>query len=217
MTVQEVYERYRIIPALQLHQLRAAGVARILCEQHPGVRDKKSPVIACLFHDMGNIIKFDLGAIPEFLEPEGLAYWQKVKDEYIAKYGTDEHVATEHIVHEIGLPKEVLALIQKMGFSKAETIHTHSSTEPQIVEYGDQRVAPSGVVSLEARLSDGRRRYIAKAGHDYAASRDAFAGNAAALKKLEQQLFKDLSIKPEDITEESVAPFFEEFREYEIF
>ena len=94
MTVQEAYDRYRITPALQLHQLRAAGVARILCEHHPGVKDTKSPVIACLFHDMGNIIKFDLDALPAFLEPQGLSYWQGVKDEYIAKYGTDEHIAT---------------------------------------------------------------------------------------------------------------------------
>ena len=216
MTVQEAYEKYRITPALQLHQLRAAGIARILCEKHPGVKDKKSPVIACLFHDMGNIIKFDLAALPEFLEPQGPAYWQNVKDEYTAKYGTDEHTATYAINREIGVPSEVQNLIEAMGFSKAEAIAESGSVELQILEYSDQRVAPHGVASLEERLADGHARYIMRKGKKHTDHEDVYKKNAAGIEKIERQLFVGLSIKPEDINEEKVAPFFEEFRKYEI-
>src|SRR3954452_25294278 len=94
--VSEIYSEYKIMPALQQHQLRVAAVAAMICDSLPGT-DKETVVIACLFHDMGNIIKSDLSYFPEFVQPEGLEYWEKVKQEYIQKYGSDENAATKEI------------------------------------------------------------------------------------------------------------------------
>ena len=57
---------------------------------------------------MGNIIKSDLTVFPEFREPEGLDYWQNVKDDYVKKYGTDHHAANAIIAREIGLVDRVV-------------------------------------------------------------------------------------------------------------
>ena len=85
-TVQQIYNEYRLMPTLQLHQLRVAGVAKIIADSFNGEIDKESIVLACLFHDMGNIIKFDLKNFPEYNQPEGIEYWQKVQSEFLEKY-----------------------------------------------------------------------------------------------------------------------------------
>ena len=82
------------MPNLQEHMLRVAAVASLVCDNFNEPLPKDDIITACLLHDMGNIIKSDLQYFPEFIKPEGLDYWQKVKDEYIEKYSRDEHKAT---------------------------------------------------------------------------------------------------------------------------
>src|SRR3989338_7200834 len=117
-TPREIYAAYNIMPSLQLHQLRVAAVAKLLCEHLKKSVRTKDVVVACLFHDMGNIVKFQLGDIPEFLEPEGLAYWEGVKAEFIEKYGREQHAANETIAREIGLSEDVISCILAINFSK---------------------------------------------------------------------------------------------------
>ncbi len=101
--IKTMYEKYHIMPALQLHQLRVAGVAAYISVNFIDKQsiDTNEIILACLLHDMGNILKFSLDRFPEFLEPQGRDYWQKVQDEYRMKYGNDEHEATKQIVREI--------------------------------------------------------------------------------------------------------------------
>ena len=113
-----IYNEYKIMPNLQMHQLRVASVASLLCDSIGGL-DKESVITACLFHDMGNIVKFYLPYFPQLLEPEGLAYWQNIKDEYIKKYGSDEHKVTEIIAREIKMPEKAYSYLSGIGFSKA--------------------------------------------------------------------------------------------------
>ena len=57
MNIQEIYTKYKIMPSLQLHQYRVAGVAMYLCERVKMKIDTDNIIAACLLHDMGNIIK----------------------------------------------------------------------------------------------------------------------------------------------------------------
>ncbi len=68
-TVQQIYNDYNILPLLQLHQLRVAGVAKLITESITIPVDAQAVVLACLFHDMGNIIKADFTYFPEALQP----------------------------------------------------------------------------------------------------------------------------------------------------
>ena len=100
-TAGEIYAAYTIMPALQLHQLRVAAVGKMIADHFSGTLHSNDVILACLFHDTGNIIKFDLDndVLSQLREPEGKEYWQRVKDEWIAKYGNDEHVASLAIAH----------------------------------------------------------------------------------------------------------------------
>src|SRR3989338_7998938 len=121
-TPREIYAAYTIMPSLQMHQLRVAAVGKLICEHFNKPVNKKDVVLACLFHDMGNILKFELAMFPEFTEPEGVDYWESVKDKYRKKYGDDEHSATQEIMREIGLPKGIIDLMEGIGFSKVSEV-----------------------------------------------------------------------------------------------
>jgi len=218
-TLREIYTRYKIMPSLQMHQLRVAAVGKTVCEHFKDGIDTHAVVAACLLHDMGNILKFDLSAFPDFLEPEGLAYWQGVKDEYEVKYGRDQHAATLAIARELGVSEKILRCIDCVAFSKAEDTLTNGSWEEKVCEYADSRVSPHGVLTLDERLREARKRYLARkgsAGQDIAiVPPDRFEELVAAEHEIERRLFARTDITPVDITDASVARIIEELRAYE--
>ncbi len=213
-SVQDIYAHYRIMPGLQMHQLRVAAVGSVVSEHIKKPVNAATVVLAGLFHDMGNIIKSDLGRFPQFLEPEGRPYWEEVKAEYVKTYGADEHVASMRIGEELQLSEAVLACIRDIGFSKVDRIAGDVPYELKIVEYADQRVSPLGVVSMEERIREGRERYEGRVG--YLPDPAVFEEKYAALRDIEAQLFESSSIRPEDITEEAVAPIVERLRALDI-
>ena len=220
-TAQEIYTEYKIMPSLQLHQLRVASVAKLICSNFTKPVNEKDVILACLFHDMGNIVKFDLGYIPEFLEPEGLAYWQNVQREYKRKYGgADQHAANESIARELGLSEEVISYIAAVSFSKVGEVVKSASFEKKICEYSDSRVGPHGILSLDERLRDGRQRYLKRIDavqqDGVAAPADTFEALMKLEHELEKQLFAVSDITPEGITDAEVAPLIEELRTYPI-
>lgn len=215
MKIWDVYEQYKIMPNLRLHQLRVASVARALAQERGA--DHELVTRAGLVHDMGNILKADFSVFPpDFFGDVGLAYWSDVKSDYAARYGSDEHTATIAIVHELGLSDAVATIVASMGFSKAGDVYEHGSLELQIIEYADQRVAPYGITSMETRLQEGRERYKKRAGSDYGTDDGQFENNLEILKRLEKQLFEGLTITPASITEESQKDTVELLRSYEI-
>lgn len=206
-TPREIYAQYKIMPNLQLHQLRVAAVAKLICDHATTSVNAGNVVLECLFHDMGNIIKFDLAYFPEFLEPEGREYWESVKKDFLLKYGAEQHAATAAIAREIGLPTAVLDVMNASGFSRVRAITEGGSAELQICQYADMRVAPHGVVTLEERLQDFAVRYKGK---DDAIHEDVLEASRA----LEQKIFSDSNIRPEDIHDVTVAPLVETLGEY---
>jgi hypothetical protein len=208
--ILDLYSKYKIMPTLQQHQLRVAGVAKQICDAISKTIDKEGVVDVCLVHDMGNIIKFDLTYFPDFVQPEGLEYWQSVKDEYIQKYGPEEHFATEMICKEIGLSDAQIEYLHAIGFSRVKKALASDSLEKKICCYADQRVGPHGVLSVQERLVDGRKRYEGR--KDKALVSEQFEELAVALSELEKEIFSHASIQPSDITDESIAPIIESFK-----
>jgi hypothetical protein len=200
------------MPSLQLHQLRVAGVGLTLCREMTRALDEREVVLACLFHDMGNIIKSDLVTFPDFVEPEGIAHWQLVKDGFVQTYGANEHNATRAIVRELGLDRDVIRHIDGIGFSKLEAVRDSSSYELKVCQYADLRVGPHGVLSMEARMHEGRVRYELKHLHD----EEEWRRLTSRAYSIEAQLFAETDIAPEDITEEGVAALFSELRRLEV-
>lgn len=208
MHILDIYEKYQIMPQLQEHQLRVAGVAGLICENFQEEVDAENIIMACLLHDMGNIIKFDLNKTSAlFNRSINLGHWQKVKAEFIKKYGANEHHATILIAHELKLDQRQIDLIGCIGFYEAPLNAQDHDFGKKIVQYSDDRVTPHGVVGLEHRLQDLRKRY------DNHQQDTAVRGNFEnALREMEKQIFSRCKIKPEEITEERVREKFEEFK-----
>lgn len=212
-TISEIYTEYKIIPNLQAHMLRVAAVASIICDNFSEPLPKEEIITACLLHDMGNIIKSYLEYFPEFLKPEGLEYWQKVKNDYIEKYGADEHEATIKIIKEIGLSDQIVRLADQVCFTLLCNHRDSDDMSVKITHYSDGRADPYGIVSYDERMDEGKKRYEGRA--------DVFAVEGrekliACGKEIEKQIFSKCKIKPEDINNETVAPIILELRNFVI-
>ncbi|MBL8014586.1 MAG: HD domain-containing protein [Candidatus Doudnabacteria bacterium] len=214
MTITSIYEQYQIMPSLQLHMLRVAAVARVIALNTPGLGEVSEITAACLLHDMGNILKFKLDLFPDFLQPQGLEYWEGVKRDFVGKYGTDEHVATHEIARELNQPTRVMDLLSAIGFSKALENAVHSDTAKKICAYSDHRVTPFGVTSLEERMQEGRSRFALN--KNTQEDPQKFEQLARGMQRIEQQIFSVCTIKPSDITDQLVNPVVEELREFEM-
>lgn len=214
MKISEIYNQYRIIPNLQLHQLRVAAVAKQISDNMIINVDNASIVTAALLHDMGNIIKFDLNVFPDFLEPEGLEYWKKVKKSFHRDYGDDEHLAHIEIAKELKIDDKVIEIINNVGFSKSKANYENSSYENKIVAYSDMRVTPFKVVSLEERVYEGRKRYDQNTGEKSVFTE--FEENYDYLKKIERQIFENNKLKPLNINDESTNQLIDILEKYEV-
>lgn len=215
MRVNEIYEARHIMPGLALHQLRVAAVGKMICENLDQPIDENSIVLACLFHDMANIIKSDLVSFPEFLGDKGFDYWSAIKNEMIERYGDVEHHACIAIGREIGLPENVLTLINGVGFGNLETTRDGTSLEQKIVEYADLRVSPYGITSLIERAAEAKARY-AKRRQALGRTEEKYQRLLEAAIEIERQIFERCTISPTDITEGKAVTHIETLREREI-
>jgi hypothetical protein len=212
--ITEIYEKYKIMPQLQEHQLRVAAVAKQICDSLTIPIDEETVVKACLLHDMGNILKFDLD-YPLFPDQaDNHAYWKSVQADYKKEYGPDEHQASLAIAKELGLNDLGLKCIESIDFTKTIETAKSGEIELKICDNADLRVDPHGVVSLRQRLEEGSKRY--KNRPDKWVSGKIYTKLVNACVEIEGQIFKHAKIKPPDITNKSIAPIIEELRTYEI-
>ncbi len=207
-TIAEIYTDYYIMPQLQIHMYRVAAVANLICENFQINIDRRSIISTCLLHDMGNIIKFDLTKFPEFNEPQGIEYWQMVKQNFIDKYGTDEHVATTEIALEVGASLRALELTNAIGFLKSVSVYESNEMEKMICLYADMRVAPSGIVSLKDRLDDFDSRYAATS---KVKTKKELEDIRLALYSIEEKIFAYCNIKSNEITSIACEPMLQVF------
>lgn len=219
MNILEIYKKYEIMPQLQEHQLRVAGVAKVICNNlSPTLPTlgEGEVVAACLLHDMGNIVKFDFEYSKRFLyelsDLKNLEHWKKNQAEYRQKYGKDSHKATMGIVNELKVSQRVKELVDCIGFDKGEENVNTKDFAKKICAYSDMRVEPEGVALLEERFKGLRHRYqnhYEGQNHD----REVFENS---LRKIEKQIFSQCKIRPEEVTDESVSSKLEILRNYEI-
>lgn len=216
VTPGEIYAAYRIMPGLQAHQLRVAAVGKMICDNFSLPVNSGDVILTCLFHDMGNIIKSDLGSFPEFLGAHDRAYWEQVKKEYIGKYGDYAHDATLKIMGEMGLGKHIIDMSDHIGFSRLEGVRDSGSHELKIAEYADLRAGPHGVLPMKDRIAEGRLRYKDLRPWAREGGADEFERLRDAAREIERQIFAHAGIAPDDITDDAVAPIIEDLRQYSV-
>lgn len=210
-TIGDIYNQYHTMPNLQLHQLRVAAVAMQICDSFDFPLNRRDLAIGCMVHDIGNIVKFRLRVFPELLEGEDVDYWENIQKQYIEKYGAEEHEANMGIVHELFVSKEVVDVVDAVGFHNWCMVKDGTSWEHKIASYADSRVAPFGIKSLQERLLDANKRYV-DVSHTTDSVRDELYD---CIKEVEKEIFSHLDIKPENINDESISKYFEELKKIE--
>ena len=210
MQIRDLYAKYHVMPQLQTHMLRVAGVGKIVAESWKNKCDTKFTTDLCLIHDMGNIVKFDLVNTNDgmFGKIENVESWQKIQAEYRDKYGKDAHDATIGILTDAGLSQF------ESYINEEETLYFAEASEEKLAEarvesiilmYSDCRVTPSGVVSYRERVNDLKDRYgtRSKTWYDWTFWFDEW---------IQKQVEIDLG----SITEASVLPLFDELLSVQI-
>lgn len=211
--IEDIYKQYKIDSLLAMHQFRVASVAWQICDQINIEINKNDIILACLFHDMGNIIKYDFVHFIEKYQKEGLEYWKNIQKDFIDKYGPSEHVATLMIDKEIGLNLNILKLVESMDSKIMEKIYLSDNFELKICKYADLRAAPNSIVSINERMEEAKRRYE---GHRNAFDEEKRKSFKINLEKIENQIFSVCKIKPEDINDESIKGYLEKLSDFSI-
>lgn len=218
MGIGEIYERYRIPPWLAEHMYRVAAVAVILFDAHKAIdsslEGRADLITANLLHDVGNIIKFDFVKMPA---PDGQNdYWREAQSVFKQKFGNDELHAAKIIMEELGVLSLVHPILEYTSFPYGNELLLSGTLFQKISAYADQRVGPDGVVSLTERLAYMHRRYSER-GSLYGDTTDPKIQTLnEAIYAVERSLFAGLSIRPEDINDDSVAPVVAQLRSFEL-
>lgn len=200
MTIQDVYTQYQIMPQLQTHMLRVAGIAKLITDNWEDRKIAGKCVAACLLHDMGNLAKFKLS--PE-LERE----WGQRQREFWGRYGHDAHEATYAILRELRLEEYVDYLqgeATMYGIQPTVQDFRMIPLPSLIVLYADLRVSMAGVVSMEARIADLQARY----GGEYSAM--------GWVRELEAYVQTLTQINVQQIIEADVVPLFDGLLGYNV-
>lgn len=215
MKILEIYQKYQIMPQLAEHQLRVAAVAGLMLDHLSLVLDKNEILAACLLHDMGNIVKFDLRVteklFPGDFQDQSLMHWQQVQREFVSRYGNGSHNVTAKIIKELGVSGRIFALVDCVGFEQGRDNAQSPDFGKKICAYSDMRVMPRGVCSLEERMVDLRVRY--KNHPEGAGNREQFE---QALREIERQIFEHSDIRPEDISEQAIGERKEKLKLFQI-
>lgn len=218
MTIQEIYDTYHVPPHLQLHMLRVAGVVQVICEKildlSPCERD--AVLIACLFHDMWNILKFDMTLYPDVREPEGIPYRQGVQEQW-KQYGETEHEATMTVAREVWISPSMLEILEPFVLNSAVENTKNAWFLVRFCEYVDGRVWPFGLLSLQERFDDLLERDMRNFTLSEEEVRKKHKECLHALQSIEDEIFAWSEFRPEDVDGEVVESLVEEFRTHRVF
>lgn len=208
MIITDIYKSYGIPEKLQMHMLRVAGIAdQVLSTWHGPSIDRESLMRVLLLHDMGNIIKIDC-------EPDENQLTSTTREEYISKFGKNDHRISLEIAKELGLSDKELTLMDGKVFIRNDETVASQDYARKIGAYADQRAAPGGVNPLLMRLREAQRRYLDRPGSSMNNPRTEMLIECAL--EIEKQIMEHCDIEPEEITDASVAPFIEHLHTFEI-
>ena len=209
MNILKIYNQYYLPENLQMHMLRVTACTNLILDNWAGMPiDRKAITRVSLLHDMGNMVKIPEEEIQDkdFIE---------LRRKYYKKYGTNDHEINMVIGEKVGLTDKELDILDGKRSRKNEQTAKSDNYEIKICAYCDQRVAPDGVVSLKERLEDAKIRYKDKPLSVWSNEEKANQLIKCALE-IEKQVMRYCKLKPESINNQSIQPYIDRLKEYEI-
>lgn len=209
--ILDIYADYKIMPNLEEHMFRVAAVASLICDNFKEPLPKKEIISACLLHDLGNIVKFNLELTRELfnVKEEDLPYWHNVQKEFIEKYGEDDHLATFLICKELNIKGKVFELVENTTSGLGEGKSVGEDMSALVCEYSDFRVGPRGILDLEKRFFEwkARNQRVDPVSVEY---------THILFQETEKKIFQKCTLKPEDITDEAINSIIPKLRDFVI-
>jgi hypothetical protein len=215
MTIQEIYKKYDTMSSVANHMLSVAALTKYIFELK-GIEDGDDYIVASLLHDIGKIVSFKLGHIPNSLGDKPVEYWEAIQDKLRMKYGRDGTVATQKMLTENNINGKILETISKIRFSLAEEVDKEKDMYMKIVCYADQRITPFGIAPLQYRMEEGGIHYMANKNITKKEFNKTWTPLAKAMYKIEKSIFKDISNDPNEITDADLAGFKRDLLQTEI-
>ena len=216
MKIGDIYEKYQITQNLREHMIRVASVGALIADHWKNKKeiDRKNLVTALLLHDMGNIVKFTFNENIYRHSPKELEFIKKLKENFIHKYGPDEHEVTEKIAREIGVNEVVMNLLSRKGQSFTYIALHSNDPNKKIKSYSDFRVGPHGVITINERFDDLYTRYKG-IGHFWSDAKNVESRREWALE-LEKQIQEKADFDLQKINDASITEYFVEISNFEI-
>lgn len=170
--------------------------------------DDKAIIQACLLHDIAKPMNFDPAKQAQFgMSEADIEKLEKLQKEMRNKYGEEEHKATVSILKDVGCSAEAVELVDNLEWKYTSRLLKEERIESLIPIYCDMRVAPKGILPLLDRMEELRRR-----------ERDADDMDELIEVglKLEELLNTKVSIELDQITDEQMNQYVDEFRSVEV-
>jgi broad specificity phosphatase PhoE/uncharacterized protein (UPF0147 family) len=210
---KQIYEKYSVPTNVRRHMIQVAAVAELLCEKSKKKTNKEDIIAAALIHDLGNIVKMNFDdkekiKLLDLNDRKQLSFLRIKQKEFLQRYGSNDGMANQKIVEEIGVNQKVNYLFKHKALERETDQKWKNNLDLMIFTYADLRVAPNGVTTLKNRLAEFAKRYDLKSDKkkwEYSQAFCIFADD------LEKTLFKNLLIKPKDITTLSIKKYFEKY------
>lgn len=215
-TIKDIYEHYHVPPNLALHMYRVAALGAYLAESltDPMKVRRDFLITGCLLHDIGNIVKFDMGHVHDAFIQDHIEYYKQVQKEVFNRYGSDENMATVHIAQEVIKDKELLSLLGMTGLAKIQFAHETDDMTVKLFRYADERISPDGVVTVEERYDDIAKRY---AGRDHPLNNAQYLKQRKKLvKEIEEQIQSQCTIDLQKVSDIDIEQYIEMLHDYKI-
>lgn len=210
MNIMEIYKKYELPEVLQMHMLRVAACCMLILDNwNSNIKvDNDSLVRIALLHDMGNMAKMSEDQVTN-------QRFAKIREEYINKYGMDDHKINMIIGKQEGLTDEELNILDRKQLRRNKEIKNSDDYTLKICAYCDQRVSPYGVDSVRGRLEELQERHKNKPNGSMHNPEVAKELIQYALE-IEEQVISQCTLNKSEVNDKSIAPYVEKLKEYDL-
>ena len=215
MIIQDIYKKYKVPPHLQVHMYSVAAIGQYIAQIIDLSKEKTHNIIvACLLHDIWNILKFEMSLYPDVWEPEWVDYRTTIKEEF-KKYGWDEKEATFTLCKKLNISQEAYDLVYAYDTTRPKDI-SPDNIQLKLIDYSDWRVMVYGIGSLQERINNLISRNIKNKWRSKEKAERMAKDRIETTTTFEQELIESYGINPSDISNLSMQSSIKKMRLYDI-
>ncbi len=219
-----IYRSYRVPLYIQNHMLQVAGIGQWIIDNWKGEKLNRNNVITTLLlHDILNLIRNPFpnleNTFPDIYNTVSgsskfVGHWVAVQQRLKEKYGNFDVQAVISVAKELGVNERVIYLLENKQFVNNEFTLESNDFELKICSYSDQRVSPYGILPIRKRLNEAVYRYRGiKSASVNNPKRELLIDKA---EEIEKQIFKFIQKNPDEINDNSIAPYLKMLRNYHL-